>query len=256
MSLYNYAHKTALITGASSGIGEQFARTLAARGASLIVVARRIDRLENLRKELAAAHGTHVTAIEWDLSLPQAGVHLGDEIAKRGLSVDVLVNSAGFGTHGTIAETDTAALSQEMSLNMNAVAETTRAFLVPMLERKNGVIINVASLAGFAPRPNHAMYSATKAFVLSFTQALWGELRGTGVFATAVCPGPTKTEFFAMSGTPIPGGKAQPASAVVDASLKAIDSGNPRVVPAPLGMRIGMALMQVLPIKTALGASK
>lgn len=254
--MFDYAHKTALITGASSGIGEQFARTLASRRANLIVVARRLDRLTDLQNELVAQYGVQVTSIEWDLSLAQAGVHLGDEIAKRGLAVDVLVNSAGFGTHGTVAETDPAALSQEMSLNMNAVAETTRAFLPSMLARKSGVIINIASLAGFAPRPNHAMYSATKAFVLSFTQALWGELRGTGVLTTAVCPGPTATEFFTISGTPIPGGKAQPASAVVDAALKAIDAGKPRVVPAPLGMRIGMALMHALPIKTALGASK
>ena len=254
--MFDYSHKTALITGASSGIGEQFARTLAARGANLILVARRIDVLNTLATELSTAHGVSVTPIEWDLSLPQAGLHLGDEITKRGLSVDVLVNSAGFGTAGTVAETDPVKLSNEMTLNMNAVADTTRYFVTGMLARKNGAIINIASLAGFAPRPQHAMYSATKAFVLSFTQAMWGELRGTGVFTTAVCPGPTATDFFNVSGTPIPGGKAQPASAVVDAALKAIDADKPRVVPAPLGMRFGMALMHALPIKTALGASK
>jgi short-subunit dehydrogenase len=254
--MFDCAHKTALITGASSGIGEQFARTLAARGANLVVVARRIDRLNDLASELSTSNGITVTPIEWDLSLPNAGLHLGDELARRNLKVDVLVNSAGFGTHGTVAETDPATLSQEMSLNMNAVADTTRAFLPSMLAAHSGVIINIASLAGFAPRPHHAMYSATKSFVLSFTQALWGELRGTGVFTTAVCPGPTATEFFTISGTPVPGGKAQPASAVVDAALKAIDSDKPRVVPAPLGMRIGMALMHVLPIKAALKASK
>jgi short-subunit dehydrogenase len=254
--MYNYSNKSALVTGASSGIGAEFARTLAARGTNLILVARRVDRLNDLAAELSTGSTIKVITIEWDLSLPQAGMHLGDEIAKRGLNVDVLVNAAGFGTHGTVAETDPVDLSKEMALNMNAVAETTRAFLPSMLARENGVIINIASLAGFAPRPNHAMYSATKAFVLSFTQALWGELRGTGVLATAVCPGPTATEFFSVSGTPIPGGKAQPASAVVDATLKAIDADKPRVVPAPLGMRIGMALMNALPIKTALGASK
>jgi short-subunit dehydrogenase len=254
--MYTYSNKSALVTGASSGIGAEFARTLAARGTNLILVARRIDRLNDLAAELSAGSTIKVITIEWDLSLPQAGMHLGDEIAKRGLNVDVLVNAAGFGTHGTVAETDPVDLSKEMALNMNAVAETTRAFLPSMLARENGVIINIASLAGFAPRPNHAMYSATKAFVLSFTQALWGELRGTGVLATAVCPGPTATEFFSVSGTPIPGGKAQPASAVVDAALRAIDAGKPRAVPAPLGMRIGMALMNALPIKTALGASK
>jgi short-subunit dehydrogenase len=254
--MFDYTGKTALVTGASSGIGEQFARTLAARGANLVLVARRMDRLTELASELTAAHGISVTSLEWDLSLPNAGLHLGDEVARRGLTVDVLVNSAGFGTHGTVAETDPAALSQEMTLNMNAVADTTRAFVTGMLERKSGAIINIASLAAFAPRPNHAMYSATKSFVLSLTQALWGEVRGTGVRVTAVCPGPTKTEFFDVSGTPIPGGKAQPASAVVDAALKAIDADKPRVVPAPIGMRIGMALMNRMPIKAALKASK
>ena len=254
--MFDYTGKTALVTGASSGIGEQFARTLATRGANLVLVARRIDRLNELAADLTAALGITVTSLEWDLSLPNAGLHLGDEVTRRGLTVDVLVNSAGFGTHGTVAETDPAALSQEMTLNMNAVADTTRAFVPGMLERNSGAIINIASLAAFAPRPNHAMYSATKSFVLSLTQALWGEVHGTGVRVTAVCPGPTKTEFFDVSGTPIPGGKAQPASVVVDAALKAIDTDKPRVVPAPIGMRIGMTLMNMMPIKAALKASK
>lgn len=254
--MINYAAKTALITGASSGIGAEFARTLAARGANLVIVARDIQQLNTMAAELGAAHGISVTPVEWDLSLPSAGTHLVDEIAKRGIQVDVLVNSAGFGTHGTVAETEPALLSQEMNLNMNALAETTRGFLGPMLATNSGVIINIASLAAFAPRPQHAMYSATKAFVLSLTQAIWGEVRGTGVRITAVCPGPTKTNFFTVSGTPVPGGKAQPASAVVESALKAIDADKPRAVPAPVGMRIGMALMHALPIKAALKASK
>ena len=254
--MINYASKTALITGASSGIGAEFARELANRGANLVMVARDIAKLNEMAGELAAAHGVSVTPIEWDLSLPAAGAHLVDELSKRHIDVDVLVNCAGFGTHGTVADTAPALLSQEMNLNMNALAETTRGFMAPMLARNFGVIINIASLAAFAPRPQHAMYSATKAFVLSFTQALWGELRGTNVRITAVCPGPTRTNFFNVSGTPIPGGKAQPASAVVVASLKAIDADQPRTVPAPAVMKLAMKVMGLLPIKAALKASK
>ena len=254
--MIDYASKTALITGASSGIGAEFAREFAARGANLVIVARDMQQLQAMAAELHAARGVTVTPIEWDLSLPGAGTHLVAELAQRGIRVDVLVNSAGFGTHGTVVETDPALLSQEMNVNMNALAETTRGFLAPMLEANSGVIINIASLAAFAPRPQHAMYSATKAFVLSFTQAIWGELRGTGVRITAVCPGPTSTNFFKVSGTPIPGGKAQPASAVVTAALTAIEHDKPRNVPAPAVMKIAMKVMGLLPVTASLKASK
>lgn len=243
--MYEYTGLTALVTGASSGIGAEFAKHLADRGANLILVARRIDALKTLAAELHERCGVSVTPIEWDLSLPNAGRELVLELERRSLQVDVVVNSAGFGNAGTLAEGDPSVLSSEMNVNMNAVADITRGLVSGMVERNKGVVINVASLAALAPRANHAMYSATKAFVLSLTEALWGELRHTGVRVTAVCPGPTDTGFFAVSGTPVPGGKAQPASAVVDSALRAIDRGKKRSIPAPWTMKAAMKLMAV-----------
>ena len=241
--MFDYTGTTALVTGASSGIGAEFAKHLADRGANLVLVARRIDALREIAHELHERCGVHVSTIEWDLSLPNAGRELVAELERRAIQIDVVVNSAGFGNAGTVAEADPQVLSSEMAVNMAAVADITRGFLTGMLARDNGVVINVASLAAFAPRPEHAMYSATKSFVLSFTEALWGEVRHTGVRVTAVCPGPTDTGFFAVSGTPVPGGKAQPASAVVDSALRAIDRGKKRSVPAPFAMSVAMKLM-------------
>ncbi len=241
--MYEYTGLTALITGASSGIGAEFAKHLADRGANLILVARRLDALNAVAAELRERCGVKVTTIESDLSRPDAGRDLVAELDHQSLVVDVVVNCAGFGNAGTVAEADPQVLSTEMAVNMVAVADITRGLVTGMLTRNNGVIINVASLAAFAPRPNHAMYSATKAFVLSFTEALWAEVRRTGVRVTTVCPGPTDTGFFAVSGTPVPGGKAQPASRVVDSALRAIDRRKKRSVPAPFAMRLGMKLM-------------
>jgi len=178
---------TALITGASAGLGRELARVAARDGHDVVLVARRKDRLQELAKELEAAHG--ITAIVIDAERVQAA----------GLSIDFLINNAGFGSYGPFAETDLARQTEMVDVNIRALMELTHRLLPQMLAHKSGRILNVASLAGFAPGPYMATYYATKAFVLSFSEALAAELRGTGVTITASCPGPTATEFGAVA---------------------------------------------------------
>ena len=184
-----------LITGASSGIGEALARRLAAERRPVALVARRTDRLERLAGELRAAHGTDVQVITSDLTKPGAGEALQAEVERRGIVVDWLVNNAGFGTHGRFHELPVAREIEEIQLNVSALVELTGRFLPAMIERRRGAVMNVASVGGFGPGPFMATYCATKAFVLSFTESLAAEVRGTGVHVLCVCPGFTRTEF-------------------------------------------------------------
>jgi len=184
-----------LITGASSGIGEALARRLAAERRPVALVARRTDRLERLAGELRAAHGGDVQVITADLVKPGAGAALQAEVERRGIVVDWLVNNAGFGTHGRFAELPVAREVEEIQLNVAALVELTGRFLPAMVERRRGAVLNVASVGGFGPGPFMATYCATKAFVLSFSESLAAELRGTGVHVLCVCPGFTRTEF-------------------------------------------------------------
>ncbi|MGI8460547.1 MAG: SDR family NAD(P)-dependent oxidoreductase, partial [Solirubrobacterales bacterium] len=180
---------TALVTGASSGIGEQFARQLAERGYDLILVARRADRLEQLAAELETT--TNVIACD----LGAAAADLPVRVAELDLEVDLLVNNAGFGTHGPFVEIDEGRDAEMIRVNCEAVVTLTRAFLPAMIERRSGGVIVVASTAGMQPLPYEAVYSASKAFALNFTDALHTELRGTGVKAMSVNPGPVPTEW-------------------------------------------------------------
>lgn len=184
-----------LITGASSGIGEALARRLAAERRPVALVARRTDRLERLAGELRAAHGSEVQVLTADLTKPGAGEALQAETERRGIVVDWLVNNAGFGTHGRFHELPVAREVEEIQLNVSALVELTGRFLPGMVERRRGAVMNVASVGGFGPGPFMATYCATKAFVLSFTESLAAELRGTGVHVLCVCPGFTRTEF-------------------------------------------------------------
>jgi uncharacterized protein len=218
---------TALVTGASSGIGEQFARQLAAPGNDLILVARRRDRLEALAESL---HGTaHV--IPCDLAT-EAG-SLPGKVADLGLGVDLLVNNAGFGTYGRFVELDADREVEEVRVNCEAVVTLTHAFLPAMVERGRGGVIVVASTAGMQPIPYEAVYSASKAFALNFTEALHRELRGTGVRALAVNPGPVPTEWQEIAGHTaaglVPG--EIPAEQVVRESLEAYDRGRRSIIP-------------------------
>ncbi len=187
-----------LITGASSGIGEAFARALAARGNNLLLVARSEEKLVGLCSELrnSTVDCQHVTL---DLSKPESPSRLFEEAKARGLAIDLLINNAGFGSMGEFATQDPAHELNMIDLNVRSLVEMTYRFLQPMRERKSGAIINVASTAGFQPVPYMATYAATKAFVLSFSEALWEENRPYGIEVLALCPGVTETAFFTAS---------------------------------------------------------
>ena len=187
---------TTLITGASSGIGEVFARKLAARGHNLLLVARSEDKLINLCNELGRIKSTHAQYVAMDLSERDAPARLFEETQKRGLEIDFLINNAGFGSMGDFTKLDLERELNMIDLNVRSLVELTHRFLVPMRERKSGSIINVASTAGFQPVPFMATYAATKAFVLSFSEALWEENRPFGIKVMALCPGRYRHEFF------------------------------------------------------------
>ncbi|WIE82392.1 SDR family oxidoreductase [Curtobacterium sp. MCPF17_021] len=227
MALLDYTNQTTLITGASSGIGAQFARQLAARGSDLVLVARRKDRLEALAKELTNEHGVDVTAIAFDLGAADAGRRLRAEFDERGLVVTSLVNCAGFGTHGPFVDEDPDRIQAELALNVASLVDVTRAFL-PQL---NGVLVNVASLLGYQPWPTAAVYGATKGFVLNFTEALWQENQatGSGLKILALSPGPTRTEFFDVIGSQdmSAGATMQTPAQVVDTAIRTLDRHNP-----------------------------
>jgi uncharacterized protein len=187
--------QTVLITGASAGLGRELAKLAAADGANLVLVARRRDRLEELAQQLTAAHGVAVQVTAADLADPAAPAVIVEATQAAGITVDALVNNAGFGSIGPFAKADLARQLEMVAVNVRALVELTHRCLPGMLARKQGRILNLASVAGFVPGPFMATYYASKAFVLSFTEALATELQGTGITVTASCPGPTKTEF-------------------------------------------------------------
>lgn len=197
----NYVNKTALVTGASSGIGKVFATELAKKGCNLILVARSKDKLEQLAEELHITYSIQTVPLAIDLSTISAAENLAREIEMRGLTVDILVNNAGFGTMGEFHSISPARIQQEIHLNVTSLTELTHVFISPMARRKEGIIINVASMTAFQPAPYMAVYGATKAYVLSFTEALWAEYNDTGVQVIALCPGETQSSFHAVSGT-------------------------------------------------------
>jgi len=184
-----------LITGASSGIGLELARCFAADKSDLVLVARKTAALEQLAAELRAAQPIKVHVITADLSLPASPQGIFDELKGRGTAVDVLVNNAGFGLHGAFAELPLRQQLDMLQVNISALVELTGLFVPGMIRQRRGGILNVGSVAGFLPGPNMAVYYATKAFVMSFSEALHEELRGSGVTLTDLCPGPTETQF-------------------------------------------------------------
>jgi short-subunit dehydrogenase len=190
---------TALVTGASSGIGWELAKLFAADGARLVLVARSEARLRELAEEVRGRHGTESRVIASDLSRPGAAEEVFGAVEAAGLGVDVLVNNAAFATYGPFAGGDPREELEEIQLNVVALTQLTKLFLPGMLARRRGGILNVASTAGFQPGPQMAVYYATKAYVLSFTEALADELLGTGVTVTVLCPGPTATGFQARA---------------------------------------------------------
>lgn len=222
---------TALITGSSGGIGEEFAVQLAQRGVNLVLVARRADKLEDLRKALLARHPDIVIdVITADLATPGSGAQLATKVRDLGRPIDILVNNAGVGLHAKFVGQDPAANAAQIQLNCGTLVDLTARFLPSMTKAGHGVVINVASTAGFQPTPGMAVYGATKAFVLSFSEALWQECKGTGVRVLALCPGATETEFFARAGEEFLTDGRQTPKQVVDTAMAALDKSTPTIV--------------------------
>jgi short-subunit dehydrogenase len=192
------SRRTALVTGASAGIGKEIAELCAADGHGLVLVARRRERLDELAGELRERHGVPCRVIAEDLGDPQAAPRIHAELA--GTPIDILVNNAGFGSNGAFHTLDARRELEMVQVNVTSLVHLTHLFLPAMVERGWGRVLNVGSTAGFQPGPFMATYYASKAFVNSFTEALWTELRGTGVTATVSCPGPVATEFAGIAG--------------------------------------------------------
>ena len=237
-------NKVALVTGASAGLGVEFARRLSERGHRLVLVARRKERLDELAKELGNAR-----AVAADLSKKDAAAKLMADVEANGETVDVLINNAGFGLIGRFAELDARREREMIDLNAGALADLCRAVVPAMIGRKSGAILNVASTAAFQPGPKMAVYFATKAFVLSLSEALHEELKPHGIKVTCLCPGPTRTEFGEVAGF---GGNslfervAMTAPKVVDAGLKALDSNRAVVVTGVIN-KVGAASTRFAP---------
>jgi len=245
-----FASQTVLITGASAGIGKAFAEALAARGARLVLCARKLDRLETLAQNLRDRHASTVFAVACDLEQPGAASELAARLTEQAITVDVLINNAGFGAAGRFHRQTPDLVASMTQLNCIALAELTHALLPDMLQRRRGGIINVASVAAFVPTPLMATYGATKAYVLSFSAALREELRGSHVHVMALCPGPVPTEFQARAGyAPLDSRNlaALPAERVVAIALADFARGRFSCVPGAVN-RLQTALAGMLPL--------
>lgn len=243
--------QTALVTGASSGIGKEIAIALADKGVNLVLAARRKDNLEALASALKKDAGITVEVIAIDLSKPGSASELVAKTTQKH-QIDILINNAGFGTHNRVVNEDASRVQAEVQLNVATLTDLTVALLPGMVERNRGAIINVASTASYQPVPGMAVYGATKAYVRSFTEALWGELQGSNVRAFAVSPGATATEFFDIAGAS-PAGTLAPISTVVDVVMDAL-AGNgcaPSKIVGGLN-RVMARATQILPKKTVI----
>jgi len=256
MSTIDLRGNTALVTGASAGIGEAYAEGLAARGCDLVLVARRRQRLEELAGRLTAEYGVRCHVIAVDLGDADAASYVLDKTRRFGIEVDVLVNNAGFATYGRIDDVAAARDRSQVLVNSASMVDLCHAFVPGMIERRHGIVLNLSSIAAFQAVPFMAVYGATKAFNLSFTEALWRETRGTGVRVMAVCPGATATEFFDVVGNDEETlfGKPIPASAVVDASIRALRRDRPSMVVGTFN-RVTTWLPRLLPRKAVLAVA-
>lgn len=248
-----YGVSRALVTGASSGIGEAFAEALAARGCNLVLVARRLDRLDALADRLEADYGISCTRIAFDLSVEQPGSQLRELVEG---DIDLLVNNAGFATQGPFLDGDAADFARVLAVDIGAVVDLCHAFLPEMARRRRGAIINVSSTTAFQPVPTLAVYAASKAFVLSFSQSLWYEAKQHGVKVFSLAPGPTHTEFFDVVGeSATVVGHLQTADQVAAAGLKALDRRwTPPSVVSGVSNSISAALATIVPRRLLLPA--
>jgi short-subunit dehydrogenase len=238
----------ALVTGASQGLGKYFARALAARQQNLVLVARTEEKLEALAHELRTAHAISVEPLSFDLSSPTAGQRLAEELRERELSIDLLINNAGFGLRGEFWTLSLERQLEMIYLHNTAAVELTFKLLPPMIEARKGGIINVSSIAGFQPIPYAALYSATKAFLTTFSMALREELRATGVKMVTVCPGRLRAdpeEESQETRQKVPGGE-QRHEEVVTETLKKLDIGGGLVIPGRMN-RLTVRAQRLIP---------
>jgi uncharacterized protein len=225
--------KTVLITGASFGIGWELAHIFAREGYYLVLVARSADKLRQLASELEKAHGTRSLILATDLTDPGASAYVLDQTNRADIQVDVLVNNAGFGQYGLFAENDLEECLRQIQLNVTTLTHLTRLYIPGMIERKSGRVLNVASTAAFQPGPLMAVYFATKAYVLHFSEALGNEVGGTGVTVTCLCPGATVTEFHKRAkatGMQLLRFGAMDARTVAEDGYRALMAGRPVVI--------------------------
>jgi len=227
------AAKTTLITGASFGIGLELARIFAREGHNLVLVARSADKLRQLASELERTYGTRSLILAADLSEPGSPAYVLDQTSRANILIDVLVNNAGFGQYGLFVENDLEECLRQIQLNVTALTHLTRLYLPAMIGRQEGRILNVASTAAFQPGPLMAVYFATKAYVLHFSEALANELAGTGVTVTCLCPGATKTEFHKRANATelnLLKFGAMDAQTVAEDGYRALMTGKPMVI--------------------------
>ena len=253
---------SALITGASAGIGREFARQLAGRGRSLILVARREQKLNELREDLKQQHPNLTVHIcKTDLANLTQLKELVAWLEREKIDVDLLINNAGLGDLGPFATSDPIRNEQITLVNVVALTSLTRDLLPQMIARKRGGILNVSSSAGFLPFPNFAVYAATKAYVTSFSEALRAELHGTGVSVCALCPGPVHTEFLEVAKRPGGWRESGPefvhvgVEQVVRDALAALEASRPLVIPG-IAMKLGMFLVRMTPMSILRWASR
>ncbi|PWK10259.1 SDR family NAD(P)-dependent oxidoreductase [Tumebacillus permanentifrigoris] len=223
------AKQTALITGASSGIGEEFARRLAGMGMDLVLVARSQAKLEEMAATLSQKHGVKAHVVLADLSAEHAAKEVYRQTQALGLHIDYLINNAGFGSSGEFVHNDADQEHEQVMVNVTTVVDMIHAYLPAMVAKQSGAIVNVASLVAFQPVPNMAVYGATKAFVLSLSEALWEENQKYGVKVLGLCPGATATNFFDASGAPA-FGKLRTPQQVVSSALKGLEQNRSFVV--------------------------
>ncbi len=245
---------TALITGASGGIGKAFAEELAARNINLVLVSRSKEKLNQLAEELQEQYKIQVDVLVEDLTKPAATQVVYDTIKAKKLTIDFLINNAGFGDYGDFAERDGERQIKIVQLNILALVDLTHKFLPEMKQRRSGSIINVSSLTAFQPMPYLSVYAASKAFIVSFSQALWAENRKSGVRVLVVCPGPVETNFFTAANFPpaLAGRINTTSNQVVSQSLQALERGDSMVVIGGMSTHFVSNLSRFIPRKTIL----
>ena len=245
--MVDYRHATALITGASSGIGEAFASALAQRGMNLILVARTKPKLDELAQRLTNQHRVQATVIQADLADPKAPGRLYSRVAELGVRVDLLVNNAGFGLGGAFLSHDLLREEEQINVNIGALVALTHLFVRDMVVRKKGGVVNLASITSFLPIAYSAIYAASKSFVLSFSEALGREVAADGVHVLAVCPGPVATKFYERLGAKPTRKALDTPERIVAGALSALDRGRSVVVPGRFMIRMLVLGMRLLP---------